>query len=59
MSQAAIKFFDFLHENKDNPRIIHHYDELIKLATAIHQAEDCGFVIVPDSVVEACERIIA
>ena len=59
MSQAAIKFFDFLHENKNNPRIIHHYDELFKFASAIRQAEECGFIIDPDSVVEACERILA
>ena len=58
MSKAAIRFFDFLQAHRDNPRIVAHYDDFIKLAQAIYQAERCGFIIDADSVEEACERAL-
>ena len=58
MSEAARRFFDFLHEHKDSARIVSHYQAFIDLATALMHAEKCGFILDPDSVEEACERTL-
>ena len=54
MSEATRRFFDFLHENVDNPRLAEKYELFISMASAMHRAEECGFVLDPDSVTEAC-----
>lgn len=58
MSTAMKTFIDFLHENKDNPRVILHCEKLFNIAHAMHEAEDVGLILDPDSVTEACERIL-
>lgn len=54
MSEAAKRFFDFLHKNIENPRLVEKYETFIGMASAMYRAEQCGFVLDPDSVDEAC-----
>ena len=58
MSEAAKRFFEFLHENIENPRIVEKYDTFVNMATAMHHAEECGFILDPDSVEEACRMAL-
>ena len=58
MSEAAKRFFDFLHTHIDNPRMFEHYQKFFDLASAMMTAERFGFILDPDSVEEACERAL-
>ena len=58
MTKAMMAFVDFLHENKENPRIIAHYEQYFELAHTLHEAESVGFVLDPESVVDACKLIL-
>ena len=58
MSQAMTVFIDFLHRNKNNPKVILYCEKLFNIAHAMHEAESVGLILDPDSVEEACERIL-
>lgn len=58
MSDAMKAFVDFLHDNKENPRVIKYSDKLFDMAHAMQQAESVGIVLDPESVVEACNAIL-
>ena len=58
MSDGMKAFVDFLHENKDNPRIIKNSEKFFQMAHTLHEVESVGMRVDVDSVKEACRLIM-
>lgn len=58
MSDAMKAFVDFLHDNKENPRVVKNSEKFFQMAEALHAVENVGMKVDTESVVEACKLIL-